>query len=168
MLWLLTQRTQFGFRLYAIGEQTKVARFGRTNVERDQIVTYAVSGLIASIAGLLLFAGLNAANVSFGSSYLTQALLIAVVAGMNPYGGSGRISMVILAAIVAQELQTGLNMILGGWSGAAFASDFAWGVLLIAILGFSRWLARRSVRKRRVEATEELVQSPPSQAATLS
>jgi len=168
VLWVVTQRTQFGFRLYAIGESAKVARFGRTNVERDQIATYLISGLLAATVGLLLFAGLNAANVSFGSSYLTQALLIAVVAGMNPYGGSGRISMVILAAIVAQELQTGLNMILGGWSGAAFASDFAWGVLLIAILGFSRWLARRSVRRRRVEATEDLAQAEPSHGASLN
>ncbi|WP_194793229.1 ABC transporter permease [Raineyella fluvialis] len=158
LLLVLTQRTKLGFRLYAIGESTKVARFARMSVERDQVVTYVISGLLAAVAGLLLFSGVNAANVSFGSSYLTQALLIAVIAGMNPYGGSGRIGMVILAAIAAQELQTGLNMVLGGWSGASFASDFAWGVLLIAILGVSRWLGRRTMRRRHEMATQAVVE----------
>ncbi|GAA2179831.1 ABC transporter permease [Brooklawnia cerclae] len=156
-LMVVTQRTRLGFRLYAIGESTRVSRFARMRVERDQVIAYMISGLFASLAGILLFAGLNAANVSFGSSYLTQALLIAVIAGMDPYGGSGRVGMVALAAIAAQELQTGLNMVLGGWSGSAFASDFAWGVLLIAILGFSRWLGRRTARRRREQATAALV-----------
>lgn len=159
VLMVLTQRTRLGFGMYSIGESTKVARFARMPVERYQVITYVISGVVASVAGLLLFAGLNAANVSFGTSYLTQALLIAVIAGMDPYGGSGRIGMVALAAIAAQELQTGLNMVLGGWSGSAFASDFAWGVLLIAILGLSRWLGIRNTRRRRELATQALDQN---------
>lgn len=164
VLVIITQRTKLGYRFYSIGESPTVARFARMNVERDLIAAYMISGILASLAGVLMFAGLNAANVSFGSSYLTQALLIAVIAGMDPYGGSGRIGMVALAAIAAQELQTGLNMVLGSWSGSSFAANFVWGLLLIAILGLSRSLAQQDAKRRMQAATTAVVEQDESGA----
>lgn len=149
---VLTTRTEIGYQMYAVGESAKVARFGRLPVERVQMVVYACSGTLAAIAGLLLFANTNAANVSFGSSYLMQAILIAVVAGVHPYGGTGRIIVVVIAAIAMQVLQTGINMVLGGWSGASFAANFIWGIILILILGLSRYLSIRGSQQRHAEA----------------
>ena len=139
-LAFLTTRTRFGFRMYALGASEKVSRFARMDVERAQVVTYIVSGLLASIAGLVMFAGTNAANVSFGSSFLIQAILVAVLSGVDTYGGRGRIALVILAVAAMQQVQTGINMALGRWSGANFAAEFGWGVLLIAVLGLSQRL----------------------------
>ncbi|MCK6211663.1 ABC transporter permease [Georgenia sp. EYE_87] len=139
-LAFLTTRTRFGFRMYAIGASEKVSRFARMDVERAQVVTYIVSGLLASTAGLVMFAGTNAANVSFGSSFLIQAILVAVLSGVDTYGGRGRIALVILAVAAMQQVQTGINMALGRWSGANFAAEFGWGVLLIAVLGLSQRL----------------------------
>lgn len=47
-------------------------------------------------------------------------------------------------------------MSLGSWSGSAFASNFIWGVLLIAVLGLSKWLPTRKRRTREAEVEEEL------------
>jgi simple sugar transport system permease protein len=146
LTWV-TLRTRFGFRMYSLGASEKVSRFARMNVERVQVSTYVLSGFTASVAGLVMFAGTNAANVSFGSSYLIQAILVAVLSGVDPYGGRGRIALVVLAVAAMQQVQTGINMALGRWSGANFAAEFAWGVLLIAVLGLNRRLGREGARK---------------------
>jgi simple sugar transport system permease protein len=139
-LAFMTTKTRFGFRMYALGASEKVSRFARMDVERAQVVTYIVSGVLASVAGLVMFAGTNAANPSFGSSFLIQAILVAVLSGVDTYGGRGRIALVILAVAAMQQVQTGINMALGRWSGANFAAEFGWGVLLIAVLGLSQRL----------------------------
>ncbi len=156
---ILTTRTERGFQAYAVGESTKVARFARMPVERVQISVYVCSGGLAAFAGILMFANTNAANVSFGSSYLMQAILVAVISGIDPYGGTGRISMIIFGALAMQELQTGINMVLGGWGGSAFAANFIWGVILIAVLGLSRWLSIRESNKRHSVAEEAITES---------
>jgi simple sugar transport system permease protein len=135
-LSVLTTRTRWGFRAYALGASEEVSRFGRISVERIQVTTYFISGMLAATAGLLSFARTDAANVSFGSSQLILAILIAVLAGITPYGGRGRILLVVLAVAAMQQLSTGINLALGQWSGAVFAAEFAYGVLLIAVLGW--------------------------------
>lgn len=136
-LSVLTTRTRWGFRAYALGASEEVSRFGRLSVERIQVTTYLVSGMLAATAGLISFARTDAANVSFGSSQLILAILVAVLAGVTPYGGRGRILLVVLAVAAIQQLSTGINLALGQWSGAIFAAEFAFGVLLIAVLGWS-------------------------------
>lgn len=156
VLSVITLKTRFGFHMYAVGESNKVARFARLPVDRTILVVYATSGVLAAIAGLLMFASTNAANVSFAGSYLMQAILVAVIAGMDPYGGAGRLWMIAVGAIAMQELQTGINMVLGTWSGASFAANFVWGLLLIAVLGLSAWLNRRKREKRHEVVEKEL------------
>ena len=134
--------------MYSLGASSKVSRFARISVERVQIRTYLLSGLIASIAGLVMFAGTDAASVSFGSSYLIQAILVAVLTGVDPYGGRGRIALVVLAVAAMQQMQTGINLALGRWSGAIFAAEFGWGVLLILVLGLNRRLSRDTGSQR--------------------
>lgn len=156
---VLTMKTRLGFQMYAVGESAKVARFARLPVDRITMLVYCCSGTLAAVAGLLMFSSTNAANVSFAGSYLMQAILIAVVAGIDPYGGAGRMWMIIIGALAMQELQTGINMVLGTWSGSSFAANFVWGVLLIAVLGLSRWM---STRTRRVRAETIEAQLAPT------
>lgn len=145
---VLTLYTRFGFRMYAVGASEKVSRFARIDVASIQVRTYVLSGFIASVAGLLMFASTDAASVSFGSSFLIQAILVAVLSGVDPYGGRGRIVLVVLAVASMQQIQTGINLALGRWSGATFAAEFAWGLLLIAVLGLNRWLSRQTEERR--------------------
>lgn len=159
ILAFVTLRTRFGFGMYAVGASARVSRFARHDVARIQIRTYMLSGLIASVAGLVMFAGSNAANVSFGSSLLIQAILVAVLTGVDPYGGRGRIVLVIFAVAVMQQVQSGINLALGRWSGASFAAEFAWGVLLIAVLALNRRMLRPMFtrwKRKQDEKVEEL------------
>lgn len=155
ILTFVTTRTRFGFTMYAVGASDKVSRFARLNVEQVQVRTYILSGVIASIAGLIMFAGTNAANVSFGSSYLILAILIAVLSGVEPYGGKGRVLLVLLAVVAMQQVQTGINMAFGRWDGASFAAEFTFGVMLIAILGLNKRFSKAERRRLRKSAQEK-------------
>ena len=48
-------------------------------------------GVFAAIAGLVVMSRANSAKADYGSSYLLLAVLIAVLGGVNPYGGYGRV-----------------------------------------------------------------------------
>ena len=71
----------------------------------------------------------------YGTSYLLIAILIAVMAGVRPEGGYGRVICVVLSAIVLQLLSSLLNFI--GLSN--FVRDFAWGALLLCFLAVGRF-----------------------------
>lgn len=138
LLAVVTTKSRWGYRAYMLGESEVASRFGRLPVARIQVMTYLASGTLAACAGLIVVARTNAANVSFGSSFLVLAILVAVLAGIDPYGGGGRLILIVLSMAVMQQLSTGLNMVLGGWGGATFAREFAWGIMLIAVLGFGQ------------------------------
>ena len=72
----------------------------------------------------------NSAKADYGSSYLLLAVLIAVLGGVNPYGGYGRVIGVVLAVLSMQFLSSGLNML--GVSN--FARELIWGTLLIFVM----------------------------------
>lgn len=116
-------------------------------VERVQIVIYLISGSLAALAGLVTLSRTDSISVGFGSSYLILAILVAVLAGVSPYGGTGRLLAVPLAMAIMQQVSTGLNMALAGSEGANFAKEFAWGVLLIGVLAVSEPRTRQWLRE---------------------
>lgn len=146
-LGVLTGRRRWGFRAYVIGASDTVALYNRYDIRRVQLATYTIAGMLSSVAGLITLASTNAASVSFGTSFLLLAILVAVLAGIDPYGGSGRLMGVPLAMIAIQQLSTGMNMVLRGSPGANFAKEFAWGLLLIIVLALGRSSAIRSLRE---------------------
>ena len=82
----------------------------------------------------------NSAKADYGSSYLLLAVLIAVLGGVNPYGGYGKVIGVVLAVLSMQFLSSGLNMV--GVSN--FARELIWGSLLIFVMIVNTWRAKGS------------------------
>lgn len=133
--WILA-RTRFGFRLYLTGTNAKAAYFTGINTPTVLIFTYTLGGVLSSIAGILIASGASSAKWDYGSSYLLIAILIAVMGGISPDGGHGKMAGLVLAAIALQMLSSALN--LAGLSN--FLKDFTWGLLLIlSIIFTSAW-----------------------------
>jgi simple sugar transport system permease protein len=99
------------------------------------IATYTVSGFLSSLAGIIIAARTINVKWDYGTSYLLVAILIAVMAGVRPEGGYGRVICVVLSAITLQMMSSMLNFI--GLSN--FVRDFAWGALLLGFLAISRF-----------------------------
>jgi simple sugar transport system permease protein len=135
-------RTAFGVRLYLLGASPRAARFAGIDEQGVILRTYLLSGLLAAATGLLFLARNSSAKADYGSSYVLGAILVAILGGVDPAGGSGKVSGLILALLSLQFLSTGLNMLLAGVRGSNFAGEMAWGGLIILVM------AAKAVTKR--------------------
>ncbi len=127
---LLLNRTAFGLRLYLMGTNPMAARFAGIDNAGLTVRTYLLSGTLAAIAGVVLMSRANSAKADYGTSYLLLSILIAVLGGINPYGGFGRVGGLVLAVLALQFLSSGFNML----QFSNFAKEFIWGVLLLVVM----------------------------------
>ena len=109
IVWFLLARTSYGKKIYMIGTNENVARFSGVKVDEMLIKTYALSGICAAIGGMIMLANYNSARADYGSVYTLQCILIVVLGGVDPKGGRGKISGVLLAIILLRLLETGIN-----------------------------------------------------------
>lgn len=143
---LVLKFTPFGIQLMLAGSNPTAGHYAGFALGRITIITYAISGGLAGLAGILIAARNVNVKWDYGTSYLLVAILIVVMAGVKPEGGSGRVVNVVLSAAALQLLSSLLNF--AGFSN--FVRDFAWGVLLLVFLAAGRWnlLAWPRVRQR--------------------
>jgi simple sugar transport system permease protein len=129
-LSLLLSRTAFGLKVQMFGANPLAARFAAIDVTGLLIRVYVLSGIFAATAGMVVMSRANSAKADYGSSYLLLAVLIAVLGGVNPYGGYGKVIGVVLAVLAMQFLSSGLNML----QVSNFSRELIWGALLIFVM----------------------------------
>ncbi len=122
--------TGFGLRVYLLGTNPLAARFAGIDNVRVDLGTYLISGVPASVAGLIIAVRANSAKADYGSSYPLLSILISVLGGIDPYGGFGKVSGLVLAVLSLQFLSSGLNML----QVSNFAVDMTWGALLLLVM----------------------------------
>jgi rhamnose transport system permease protein len=138
--WLLVHRTIIGRALYAIGLSPAGARYAAIPVARRLTLVYLLSGLSASLAGIIYVAHIGQAKSDAGTGYELIAITAVVLGGTSIFGGSGSIrgTLLGLAAIVA--LENGLRL-------AALPAELAGittGGLLVLTIAIERLIHRRS------------------------
>jgi simple sugar transport system permease protein len=134
---IMLNRTTFGFNVYMLGTNPTAARFSGINIDRVLIRTYWISGMVASVAGIIFLSRANSAKPDYGSSYVLLTVLIAILGGISYTGGVGKVLGLVLSVLSIQFLSTGLNMLmlqLSGSSKAIFFRQFAWGGLLLLVM----------------------------------
>lgn len=156
--WLL-RYSPFGIRLFLLGTNARAARYAGIPGERLLLSTYATSSLLAGIAGVIIAARTASVKSDYGSSYLLIAILIAVMAGVRPQGGYGRVVCLFFSAMALQLLSSTFNLL----DISNFFRDCAWGALLLCFLASARINLRDfSIFPPRASAT--LDQCPPGPA----
>ncbi len=140
-LHILLSRTSFGLKITMYGANPLAAFFAAIDINRMLIKLYMVSGMLSATAGLVIMSRANSAKADYGSSYLLLAILIAVLGGVNPYGGYGKVIGVVLAVLSMQFLSSGLNML----QVSNFARELIWGSLLIIvmIINSTNWIKQK-------------------------
>lgn len=141
-MWIFLTRTRWGRILYAIGANPEAARLAGINVSRYRAGAYVISGLLASVAGLILASRIGQGDISAGNSLLLDSVAVALV-GMsvmglnlpNAWGTS-------LGAALLGILITGLTI-----AGVPYyAQDVVKGLVLVLALVFSFTLSRKKAR----------------------
>lgn len=126
--------TRFGVQLMLLGSNAKAARYGGINERRMLLITYTICGVLASVAGIIIAARNSSVKWDYGSSYVLIAILIAVLGGVKPEGGHGKVICVLLASTALQILSSLFNFM----NISNFFRDLAWGLLLLMLLASAR------------------------------
>ena len=130
VLWVILEKSAFGRTIYLIGSNEQATHYSGINTRKTLIWVYILSSVLCVIAALLMMSKLNSAKASYGESYLLVSILAAVLGGVNPDGGFGKVFGMVMALILLQMLESGLN-ILGV---SSYITMALWGGLLLAFI----------------------------------
>jgi galactofuranose transport system permease protein len=107
---VLVRRTTFGYRLVAIGGNRRASVLAGLPVRRTIITVYALSGVLAAIAGIIATARLHSADPSYlGIGFELTAITAVVVGGSDLNGGKVKVLGTLTGAVLMQLLASTLN-----------------------------------------------------------
>ncbi len=104
-------RTILGRYTFALGSNEEATRLSGVPVVGWKIAVYAVAGLFAGLAGLLMAARLDSAQPSLGFGYELEAIAAAVIGGTSLSGGEGTILGTVIGAFLISILTNGLRIL---------------------------------------------------------
>jgi ribose/xylose/arabinose/galactoside ABC-type transport system permease subunit len=126
-LSLLLNRTPWGYSLYMLGSNERATLYSGVNNKAILLRTYLLSGLLSGIAAIIMTSEFDSVKASYGSAYLLQTILVALLGGVSASGGIGTVSGVVIAILVLQCFSSGFNIL--GFS--TFLTTAIWGLMLI-------------------------------------
>ncbi len=151
-LMFVMSRTGFGRKIYFVGENHTASRFSAINTEKTTMTAYAIAGLMAGVAALMIIARVNSAKVGYGDTYLLQAILVCVLAGISPSGGKGTVIGIILALVCIQVLQSAFTL----WQFTPYAKKMIWGIMLIGLLFLNKAVDAFDVKRQKQLLKQQL------------
>ena len=104
-------RTILGRYTFALGSNEEATRLSGVHVGAWKVTVYAVSGLFAGLAGVLIAARLDSAQPSLGFGHELEAIAAAVIGGTSLSGGQGTILGTVIGAFVISILTNGLRIL---------------------------------------------------------
>ncbi|CAQ79055.1 ribose transport system permease protein RbsC [Aliivibrio salmonicida LFI1238] len=110
-VWYLLNHTRFGRYVYALGGNESATRLSGINVDRVKIGVYAICGLLAALAGLIVTSRLSSAQPTAGMGYELDAIAAVVLGGTSLAGGKGRIMGTLVGALIIGFLNNALNLL---------------------------------------------------------
>jgi simple sugar transport system permease protein len=141
-------RTGLGMQSVLVGANETAANYSAIGVKKVLYMTYTLSGGLSALAGLIIASRSASANPDYGASYVLLAIVIVVLGGVNPYGGFGTVTGVILATVVLQMVASGFNAL----RFSQFFYQLAQGFVLIAVMVLNTYLDRRRLKAKKDKA----------------
>ncbi|WP_035439180.1 ABC transporter permease [Latilactobacillus fuchuensis] len=111
ILYMVLHKTTFGRKTYALGGNEEAAYVAGVNTKRVTMIIYTLSGLMASVAGVILTSRLSSAQPDAGTSYEMDAIAAVVLGGTSLAGGKGRIFGTLIGALIIGTLNNGMNLL---------------------------------------------------------
>ena len=109
--WLVLRNTPLGDYLLAVGGNEEAARVSGVPIGATKIAAYAMNGIVAAIAAMILIAWLGAADPTLGNLWELQAIAAAAIGGASLMGGQGSIVGPVLGAVILGTVSDGLTVL---------------------------------------------------------
>ena len=120
LLWLIgivaiytyiTAKTTFGRHFYALGGNEKATKLSGINTNRIYFSAYVNVSFLSALAALVVAARFTSANPAAGTNYELDAIGSCFIGGASAYGGIGKVSGVVVGAVLMGVLNLGMNII---------------------------------------------------------
>jgi simple sugar transport system permease protein len=129
LMWIILDKTKWGYQIRLIGENVEAARYGGVNIGRNIVGVMVLSGGLAGLAGMVEVSGISHSlqeglNVGYGFT----AIIVSWLARLNPWG------IVIVANMFAAILVGGdqIQMTMGLPGSIGYVLQ---GTMLFCVLG---------------------------------
>ena len=105
------KNTQMGRYTYALGSNEEATKLSWLNTDKIKIAVYTISGILASVAGIIITSRLFSAQPTAGDGYELDAIADVVLGGTSLTGGKGKITGTIIGALIIGVLSNALNIL---------------------------------------------------------
>ena len=107
----ITTKTAIGRHLYAVGGNEKATALSGVKTRNVYWFAYASIGLMAGLAGILTAARAKGIDPVYGEGYEMDAIASCFIGGASAYGGIGKVSGMIIGAVLMGVINQGMNMV---------------------------------------------------------
>lgn len=136
-LWLIVayvlKHTKWGRHVYAVGANQDAARVYGIKVDAIKIQVYALSGLLAGIAGLILVSRVSVAEPNAGNLFELDAIAATLIGGTSFDGGVGGVVGTILGVLILAIITNMLNLM----GVSPFVQMLAMGLIIVVAVVIS-------------------------------
>ena len=131
LVGVMMNHTPFGVSVRMIGSNEKATRYSGVPTGWILVWVYVVSSLLCWVAAVVMMARFNSARAGYAESYLLITILAAVLGGIDPNGGFGKVLGLTLSLVLLQIISTGFNLL--GFS--PHLTEAIWGATMILAIG---------------------------------
>lgn len=128
----ILNKTYFGRYFYAVGDNPEAAKLSGINVDGIICLVYALSGLFAGIAGIVMLSRTNSGQALAGKGFEFDCLTAVVLGGVSVNGGAGKIANVVAGVAIIGILSNGMVLL----NVSQYVQMVAKGALILLAVGF--------------------------------
>jgi simple sugar transport system permease protein len=139
LLWVLLNRHRFGAHVYLVGDNVDSARLMGVQVARTKVLVFALMGVSAAFAGLVVSLQLLYYWPTLGDGYLLNTLASVFLGGTSVFGGSGTIFGTFVGAFIIGAINAGIVAI--GMTG--FWTQLIYGLIIVISVSLQALISRK-------------------------
>jgi ribose/xylose/arabinose/galactoside ABC-type transport system permease subunit len=143
--YVLLTRTSFGHQVYALGGNREAARLAGIPVRRIEFAVYALAGLCAGLAAVVLTGRLDSALANGASGLELQVIAAVVIGGTSLFGGRGSLAGTFLGVVLIGVIVNGLTLL----NVNPFWQQFVQGAVIFVAVLLDALNSRRLARAQR-------------------
>ncbi|MCS7220645.1 MAG: ABC transporter permease [Anaerolineae bacterium] len=139
VIWFLLNRHKFGAHVYLTGDNVESAKLMGVNVARVKMLTFAIVGLAAAFAGVVVSLEVLYFWPTLGEGYLLNTLASVFLGGTSVFGGAGTVFGTFVASFIIGAINAGI--VAAGLTG--FWTQLIYGLIIVISVSLQSVLSRR-------------------------
>lgn len=131
----LLSKTTYGRNTLAIGGNEEASRLAGINVDRTKLIIFVLSGLVSSLAGVILAARMTSGQPMTSIGFELVAISACVLGGVSLNGGVAKISFIIAGVLILGTIENAMNLL----NISPFAQYVVRGLILLIAVIFDKY-----------------------------